>query len=372
MDAVPVPSQAIGYVGMVAMLCRVGPETDGRLVAIRLPVGHISSLSDHGGPTFAWQVLVLGAPIDLDGKLSRQIVVADRCLKPVSRIEPAEVDRLARVRAQEEFDEALDALAAVIARHPMTEDDLERQIERAAEQFSIQHALEKVPMPVVLKELNFRPSTTDSSNLWHWSGAHQGVELYVTASQDMFDTWTILGRSKTTRQLMWDESRVLSEEPRGKIALRVLQLWRIAFGNAASVPESLSLGLTYEQHLQDLQSVNLALPTLDVDGEILRATRRWIMQRHLPSSELVGPPVDQIMALRYSDGLLRLEVAGAAYACPARGIWLSDQTLSLHDFLAVPFWMLRGRTVALVQCADRLLLSGQAVSLRSLDLGPQA
>lgn len=371
MDTVPIPSQAIGYVGMVAMLRRVGPEREGRLVAVRLPVGHTSSLSSQGRPTFAWQVLLLGAPIHLGGKPCRQIVLADQCLMPVSKMDPDEVERLALACVQQALDETLQVPAARPLRQPLSGGDLKRQIERAETILEIRRALEVVALPVVLEELGFRPSTADSTSHWHWSGLHQGAELYVTAADDMFGTWTIVGRSTNARQCMWAESKVVTEEPRGRIAHRVLRMWRSAFGDTASLPELLSLGQTYEQHQQDLRRVNLALPTLEVDGEVLRATRRWIAQRHLPDPGSVDSPVDQPLLIRYGDGLLRLEVSGSIYACPARGVWLDDLTLSLQQFLAVPAQTLRGRTVALVQCADHLRFNGQSVPLRNQGHGPQ-
>lgn len=102
MRNIQIPEGAVGRPGMVAMLQRVSPGADGRLIAIRHAVSPMSSLSASARPVFAWQALVLGEPINVHGKLSQEIVVADPCLKPVSQITAAEVETLARAKAQED------------------------------------------------------------------------------------------------------------------------------------------------------------------------------------------------------------------------------------------------------------------------------
>jgi len=167
MTDIPVPVHAVGRVGMVAMLQRVKPEDVGKLVAVRGPIGYMSSLADQPTAVFAWQVLVLGhAPIDLNGKASREIVVADRCLKPVSQIEPEQVAALAVARAQLDLDEALAEIGRYLEQHPMAPEVFEASVEAAAEQSLFQHVLEVVPLAVALKEIDFRPTSSDEHCVW--------------------------------------------------------------------------------------------------------------------------------------------------------------------------------------------------------------
>ena len=188
-----------------------------------------------------------------------------------------------------------------------------------------------------------------------------GVELLVIAAPEMFEGWRIVGKCVTARVLMWDERVVVGDQPRGKIASLVLDLWRTAFGREAPVPTSLNIALRYEQHQEDMRPHKIGLPTLWVDGEVLRATRRWIAQRHGLRDGAYGPLPDCPLALSFSDGLLRIEVAGEVYGCPAQGVWVQDCRISLREFLAMPYWMLRGRSVQLVRSLD-------AISLGSYDV----
>jgi hypothetical protein len=313
---------------------------------------------------FAWQVLVLGHdPIDLNGKASREIVVADRCLKPVSQIEPEQVNALAMARAHLDLDEALADIGRYLERHPMTPEAFEARVEAAAEQAHFQHVLEAVPLAVALKAIDFRPTSSDEHCVWRWSGMYKGVELLVVAAPEMFGGWTIVGKCVTARVRMWDERVVIGDQPRGKVASLVLDLWRTAFGREAAVPTSLNIALCYEQHQKDIRRVKIGLPTLYVDGEVLRSTRRWLAQRHGLRDGAYGPLPDCPVALSFSDGLLRFEVAGEACGCPAQGVWVEDCRISLREFLAMPYWKLRGWRVQLERSLDAILFGGHGLAV---------
>lgn len=364
-EGVTIPKGAIGHVGMVAMLQRVRDEDVGRLVAVRYPVGYISSLSDSVRPTFAWQVLLLGDAIDLNGKECREITVADRCLKPVSQIEPERVAELARLQAVRDFDAALEDLRQLMTANPHAfenADNLDGMVERAAQTSLIKHALEVVPVAVALQGLDFRQSGKDSA-VWHWSGVHLGRELYVFGGPDMFGRWSLTGRCISARELMWDERVLRDQEPRGEVARQILSLWREAFGRAAPVPSHLEFAQMYEQHLEDLKPLRMGLPTLHLDGEVFRATRRWIAQRHGLQDGETGPLPDLPLMLSHRDGLLRMKVAGEVYGCPARGVWVDDCSVSLRAFNTLSPWRLRGRTIRLERSLTDLLLRGDALAV---------
>ena len=83
MNTPSIPANAVGRIGMVASLHRVRGEEDGRLVAVRHPMGFVSELVGSLRPVFAWQVLVLGEPVKVNGRHCREIIVPDKCLRPV-------------------------------------------------------------------------------------------------------------------------------------------------------------------------------------------------------------------------------------------------------------------------------------------------
>ena len=368
MDELKIPVSAIGRVGMVAMLRRVAPESVGRLVAVRLPVGFVSNLGTPH-PVFAWQVLVLGEPVSMNGSPCREIVVADRCLKPVSEIAPATIEEMVKAGVYRDLDEALAKARSLFAERPMTEEELDAAIERAAEEALTAYAIEEVETPLALRDIGFTPSREDSCTL-HWSGVYKGVELYVIAGPDMFDLWVLTGRCNTPRRAMWDECRLPPREARGRIALRVLKLWREAFGDEAPPPPKLELARHYEKNLADLRAVNIGLPTLQVDGEALRAVRRWLVRDLGLQPEELGPLPDSPLELSFGGGMLRLAVGERAYGCPAQGVWVGDCAVSLRTFLALPPWSLRGWCVSLQRSLD--CISIRWFSLPLAESGPPA
>lgn len=225
------------------------------------------------------------------------------------------------------------------------------------------------PVPVTLRALRFSCTGDDDESPWHWSGHHQGAEVYVTAGPDMFGRWQLTGRSKSARTAMWSESLILDEEPCGAVVLKVLNLWREAFGTAAPVPRQLVAGVAYEQHLRDMRPLRVATPTLVADGEVLRSIRRWL-DRRCREGNLGGVPDDVMLDLAFADGMLQLKVGATCYGCPASGMWISDCRLSLREFVNIPTSRWRGASVRLEQRADALVVNGLALQLCQ-DCGPR-
>ena len=80
-----IPENAIGRVGMIAALHHVRGEDDGRLVAVQHPIGMVTELIGARMPVFAWQVLVLGEPVDVNANHCRE---TPRVTIVVAPIEP--------------------------------------------------------------------------------------------------------------------------------------------------------------------------------------------------------------------------------------------------------------------------------------------
>lgn len=367
MSDAPIPKGLVGRPGMVAMLQRVSPAGNGWLVAIRHAVGPMTSLGTSSKPVFAWQALVLGEPIDVHGKPSREIVVADPCLKPVSQITAAEVEKLARAQAQEDFDAAMADLRHILEKNPMTDEGLDAAVNGSGDIFGISYALEVVPTATALRDMGFTPSQSDSDTVLHWSGMYQGRELYVMAGPDMFGNWTITGTGATPREKMWAERVVLGEERRGKLAKLVVDLWREAFGRNAPPPSNLEFGLLYEQHQEDVRSLDIGLPRLYLDGEVFRATRTWLAKRHPRVSQDDSAYSDQRLSLSFADGLLRFQSGGELFACPGWGVWVGDCEVSLGAFIDTPPANLRGRTMFLERQLAEISINGYSLALLNTD-----
>lgn len=290
MAQVHIPDNAIGLPGMVAMLQRTSKGAhDGKLVALHHPAGFVTTLLNTQKPVFAWQALVLGNPVLIRGEPKREIIVADRCLRPISQITPATVERLAKRQAHQDFDAAMDGLKRILNAKAMDASEFEAFFEKAERQIGIERALEVVPMAQALAELGFRQQNPPDGEVLVWAGIHGGIELEISAGTDWFAQWRLTARCNARRHGLWDEVTLPPEAPRGANTLALVQFWRAAFGHEAQVPDVFYLGLRYETHKASLRTLNLGLPHVELDGEILRTTRKWIAQRHGQASSDVGP-----------------------------------------------------------------------------------
>jgi hypothetical protein len=293
--------------------------------------------------------------------------VADPCLKPVSQIGPEEVDKLARAQAREDFDTALADLHRILDLSPLTEEQLDAALNQAADTLGISKALEVMPTATALLELGFWPSHPESETALHWSGMHQGRELYVMAGPDMFGNWTITGTSSTSRERMLNERVVLENEPRGKLAKHVVDLWREAFGREAPAPSNLELGLLYERHQEDVRRLDIGLPRLYLDGEVFRATRRWLAERRPHVRQDDRGHSDQRLRLSFADGLLRFETQSETFACPGLGVWVGNCEVSLGAFIDIAPSCLRGRFTMLERQLKEISFNGHSLALLNAD-----
>lgn len=353
MTKLPIPNGAVGKPGMLAMLQRVQGIEDGKMAAVRTPVGFVTSLVGSLRPVFAWQVLLLGEPVPINGKPCREVIVADRCLRPVSQITQAELEVLAKMQAQVDFDAALQDLGRIIGAQPASSGpELDAMIEKAAQQVGIQRALEVVPIAAALAEVGFKPAPPPNGESLVWTGVHEGTEIEMNAGPNWFDRWAITAKCVTVQTAMWDERTLPAELPRGEAVAALLEFWRNAFDRHAPTPDVFEIGLIYQQTKEEMRRLAPGLPQIQLDGEIFRATRRWILARHSGPCDRMGPEADAPMALSCEGGLLTIRTQGAAYGCPIHSGWIDECTLSFRSFLAVPAWGCRGWSVTLTATMD--------------------
>jgi hypothetical protein len=348
MTATRIPDNAIGRPGMVAMLQRTTDGVhDGKLVALRKPVGIVSALFGGTSPSFAWEALVLASPVSINGKSKREIIVADFCLRPVSQITPDQVELLVKRLARQDFDAAMNDLAKILSAGKMDEHEFDRFVLKAEQQFCIGRTLEVVSVAQCLDEMGFRQQNPPSGEVLTWSGVHGETELEISAGSDWSGRWQLAARCNTGIRAMWHETVLPPEAPRGAVAVAMVAFWRTAFGRVAPLPDVFDLGLRYENHQATLRTLDLGLPYVDLNGEILRATRRWMMQRYGLTDHFLGPMPDAPLYLSIENGLLRMGAEGAVYGCPVQCGWIDPCQVSLREFLAWPAWALKGHTVRL-------------------------
>lgn len=347
MNDIPVPAKAIGHVGMVALLKRVKESETGRVVVLREPAGWVTSLVGSERPVFAWLAMTLGEPMVMNAKPARDIYVADACLIPMSSVSESEIEALVRTQTRQDFDDAKDDLVRCLNAEDMDEAEFEEFLEKAARQIFIEKALEIVATSVALREIGFKQTQADGETL-RWTGIHEGREIRIEAGPDPFGVWDLSAVCVTKREAMFDQARLPPEVPRGFVFQRVLKFWRMAFKNAPD-PDCLQLGAMYEEHLKAMRKANPGPPMLYADGKVFRMTVRWLRERHV----YFGEPKE--LRLSYADNLLRLEIDGVVYGCPARGSWMDDCTIKLDDLLAMPTGTL-GRGVVSIGRVDQGLI----------------
>ncbi len=356
MGAIPIPENTIGRVGMVAALKRVGESDIGKLVVLREPAGMVTSLVGSNKPVFAWLAQALGEPIDCHGKQSRSIYVADRCLIPISKMTDADIEIISRSQAQADFDSALQDLKEIIDRNDITPEELEHFVDKAGAQFFIERALEVVAVPVALREIGFYPSPESEDSLV-WTGIHEGMELHFLAGEKWIANWVIVGTGNSKRQAVWDERALPSQAPRGKIVSTVLSIWRTAFGNSVT-PDCLKLGEDFERHQSMMSSLNLGLPNLWAAPRVFRAILKWLQ----PMDGFASP--EGLVTLSYADGLLRFDIDGLAFGCPAGGHWVDDCKVRLADLVDLRAEVSRTRNIRLERAADHITVNGRPIEIQ--------
>lgn len=359
MSSILIPENATGRVGMVAALKRVRECDLGKLVVLREPAGFVTSLIGNVKPVFAWLAQALGEPIDCSGKGSRTVYVADTCLSPVAEMSASEFQEIISGQYRKDFDQALIEARNILDAHQISDGELDVLLRKAGEQVLLQKALEIVATPIALHEIGFKAASTSGREL-HWTGIHEGVELRVSASLDLFDRWLLTGMSHSSRHWQYEECVLPNEIQRGKVFLAVLDVWRTAYGRSM-VPDLLLLGDLYERHLADMRRMNPGPPVLYADPQIFRATLKWLTERHLKT-----PDSAHELSLAFADELLWLRIDDKTYTCPADGQWIADYAISAVDLANLPPKGRRGQ-IRIEQALDHIIVNGYPMGARQLD-----
>jgi len=218
---VDLPDNVIGRPGMVAMLRRVRPAAEGRLVALRHPVGMVAP-REGARPVFAWQALVLGVPLRCGDRPCNDAVVGDSCLVPVSWLPPLRVERLRKVQALRDARLAMRELGEYLRDHPATAGESGDPLEKALNHVSIAMAHEVVPVAAALREIGFSVVTKGGDALG-WSVRHAGSELRFDAGPDWLDGWRLGGVCVGRDRALLGETVLPPQAPRGQVVRSVLR-----------------------------------------------------------------------------------------------------------------------------------------------------
>lgn len=356
MSTDPVPSKAVGRVGLVAQVRGGPPALEGRLVVVREPAGRLCAVLGLRRPTFCWTVRLMGAPVTLEGREVRDVYLPDRCLVPLSDLSEAGLGALLQDQFQADREALLGRLRRRLGAEGQTLDAVERIAIQLKARLDIDRALERMAVPQALAQIGFRPQGEGSEVLVR-TLAWKGFELTLSAGRHWRLGWTVVGHGRRTGEGTWIERDLPEEAALGDVAEAVLAVWWQAggFPQGSPVPEGLELGLTARRHRQWLQRACGGMPALQVDRTVFRAVCKWL--RDAGSQDLLDDGHPRIR-LSQEGALLRLEVHGTAYGCPAQGLWVEPCELRLRDLVAIPETALRGRRLVLVQAVDAVWLAG--------------
>jgi hypothetical protein len=351
-------------VGLIAALRGVRASEAGKLVLVRVPVGLLPDPRDRERQSFQWQVLALGVPVQVNGEARRDLVIPDDCLRPVSRVEPCDVDALVKAQALMDFDEAARDLSRCAEDLPLHDQDFDDLLARAGAVALFTRTIQIVPVASALAEVGF--TTPDNGQTWNWSASYGGATLTVFGTTDLFGLWTLVSSLKTGETALWDERALDAMVLRGVVLATLLGFWREAFGATAPPPACLSEAVRVEQHHRDLGKLRLdSPPALRVDGAMLRAVRQVLCDQWGLDTDKIGPLPDVPVSLSFDDGLLKIELQGCRYGIQATGLWVDDCRMSLREFLAMPPQRLRGYKVKLEQHPQALAFNRYAVTRRA-------
>ena len=364
MGMIKIPENTVGRVGMIASLKRLPEENVGKLVLIMEPAGMVSTLVGSDKPVFAWLAIALGEQISVNGRASRHLYVPDACMIPVSQVSEEELEALSKKTNETDFEAALDDLARTVNADELTWSEVEGSIERAANLFAIDACLQQVATHVALQEIGFRPSKPNPDSL-EWALLHEGVELRYNATIDPFDMWHLIGTGNAARTALFDAKLLPAEGKRGEVFLTLLKLYRSFFPKAPCPPE-LEVAAIYERYLKDRRQLQPGLPRLYADGQVFRATLKWLAERHV---DILGQV--KHVTLSHDSGLLRLSLEDVAYGCPAHGSLVGPCIIQLADLLSIPPHDRRGRSISIEQDAFCLLFGRHPVPMVGSSLEEQ-
>jgi hypothetical protein len=230
------------------------------------------------------------------------------------------------------------------------------QDQREQAQNLVAWALADTSTVQVLQELGMRPQGDGSA----WAGdiVLDGQRLSLNAILDWGVHWRLVGSGMNLERetILCDERMLPPMQARGRTVFAVLQMWRSLAGPTAKTPRVLYPGMIFEASRRSLEQLKVGAPSLQVDGAVLRQVVQWIRQR-AEADLLQDGGVATPVALRFDQGLLRLEVDGQVYGVGARGNWAVPFSVMLADLLALPATALRGAWLRMSWAPGRIVLN---------------
>jgi hypothetical protein len=359
-----IPENAVGRVGMLAALHGIEGSPDGRLAIVRHPVGWVQTLLNARHPVFAWQVVLTGEPAMINGHLRQEIIVADKCLRPVSRLAVADMERVVAQQEQTAVDQAAQQVRDLVGDEAMKSPAFEQTMHLAYEEALLNFANEVVGVKQVLRELDFSLAPGGFADVYEWRSVFEGVEITMSAAKGMLNDWKFSAYAHRERSWHCPEALALNEWPRGRVIQIVLQLWENVYGNRL-IPQQLELGWVYRQHQRDLQALIPGLPHADLDGTSFRHALRWLRQAYAVDEWLVGPPKDVPVAVEIKDGLMRVRTDDHDLGVKMHRGWVDAMTLSLRQLLALAPAAVRGHWIRLVDLGEAALVNGNQIQKRN-------
>lgn len=360
-----IPENAIGRAGMLVALQKIKGLPDGRLALVRQPVGWVRELLDSEQPVFAWQVFLTGEPALVHGNQCQEIIVADKCLRPISQLAQRDLADMVEQHERDVMDNAVAQVRELVAPDEMESPEFERAMHLAFSEAVLSRAKEVVGVARVLIEVGFWKCHGDDGDAVEWRTVFEGVELHMAAAPGMFGDWRLSAYAVKKRSWHIPESVALNDWPRGKILQTLLELWERGFGNR-HIPVQLELGWIYRQHQQDMRAIQPMLPFVYVDGDSWRRALRWLRESHQIEVDFLGPPVDVSVELEVKDGMLHFRTEDHSIGVKVKRGWVEALRLSLRCLLTLPPSSVRGPWIRIEWTDVCALVNGNRVTT----LGP--
>ena len=342
-----IPDGAIGRVGMLVSLHRIKDQPDGRLALVRHPVGWVKEILNADRPVFAWQVFLTGEPTVIHGHETQEIIVADKCLRPVTKLETQDMTAMLEQHEEQVVATAVADVRALISQEEMDSPEFGRVLHLALGKAQLHYAKEVLGVEHVLREAGFWSQEGRDSEALEWHTVYEGTEIHMDATPGMFGDWHVRGYPVKTRSWHTPERQVLNDWPRGRILRAVLELWESVFGNRR-IPRQLELGWFYRAHERDMKAIKPVLPHVVMDGASFRMALRWLREAYQIDDVVVGPPVDMPINVEIRDGTLRLGTEDHSIGVKLQSGWLDAMCLSLRCMLALPPNAIRRPSITVV------------------------
>lgn len=358
---IEIPNNARGKVGLLVSFRKIRGLEEGRLGLVTRPVGWVSDLLGARTNVFAWQVMLSGNPVLINGYPTRNITVADTCLVPIAGIDGKEAQAIETHQTQQNFDDDLAEIKTILELSDCESPNFDEIVHRVYHSETIAHALEMVPIKQVLQELGFSTSHPPDGDSMHWKNVYQGREFAMHTAPGMFDDWHVWISSTSEMELCLTESTISAQWTRGKIALTILELWEHVF-SSKKVPQNLWLGWFYRQHQADIKSLAPGLPEVWINGEQFRRALRWLREAYSTSKECVGPPADIPLKLQIKNNHLQLITNQFEIGVEFIKGWVDEYSLSLREVLSINPSTLRGNWLRIRATENQLMINTTLLS----------